>query len=333
MIIAGVRVDEEINFDEIDKKVKYINENKKYCEETIRELNTLIDLDYIKASEFIEGNTLQEISQIDFDENTKVMRASPPFINELPKERAARKEYLKNLRYDSDKNSLIIMKRGKDTSLASDYKVYVCELPKHLSALERALSKARHDRNLYQSGEKLPYLTRKFIEEINAKFFEKTEFNGETGYGSYRRIYYKNGEWVLPDVYIKDTKIKVSRCENVPDDMEELIKFYNTSDLHPVLKAIIFKVKMIKIHPFCDGNGRTSRILLNYMFVRYGYPTITIAGKEKFEYFNALEKALTNNNYTDIIKIIMKHMNERCDKYIQVINEQKTLNEEVEQEI
>lgn len=95
MFIAGVRVDNAIDFAQIDEKVKYINENKKYCEETIRELNTLIDLDYIKASEFIEGNTLKEISDIEFDENTKVMRASQPFINELPSERSERKQFLK----------------------------------------------------------------------------------------------------------------------------------------------------------------------------------------------------------------------------------------------
>lgn len=333
MIIAGVRVDEEINFDEIDKKVKYINENKKYCEETIRELNTLIDLDYIKASEFIEGNTLQEISQIDFDENTKVMRASPPFINELPKERTARKEYLKNLRYDSDKNSLIIMKRGKDTSLASDYKVYVCELPKHLSALEGALSQARYDRKIYLNTGVMPPVRTQVVQGINAKFFEKTELKNEPGYGSYRRIVFENGKWIAPNVDVGGASWKPMPCSIVPEEMDSLLNFYNNSNAHPILKAVIFKTRFIKIHPFRDGNGRTSRILLNYMFVRYGYPTITITGKEKFAYFNALQKAITENNYTELIKIIVKHMNERCDKYIQVINEQKTLNEELEQEI
>ena len=330
MIIHGIKVDEEISFEEIDAKVKFINENKRYCEETIRELNSLIDIDYTKASEFIEGNTLEEISNIDIGEDTKIMRGYRSVIMDLPENREERLEFLKNKKYDPDNASLIIIKKG-DAS-AFEYKTFVCKIPKHLSAVEFALSRARFDRGVFQKTGKMPIIDRKFIENINAKFFEKTEHKDEPGYGSYRRIYYKNGQWILPDVYIKDTEVKVSRCENVPDDMEELLNFYNNSDLHPVLKAIIFKVKMIKIHPFCDGNGRTSRILLNNMLVRYGYPTLTIPSKFKNDYFEALDKAHLNYNYTEIINLIMKCLDERCDKYIQVINEQKGLREKEEQQ-
>lgn len=331
MYIAGVKIDEELSFDEIDQKVKYINENKKYCEETIRELNTLIDLDYIKASEFIEGNTLREMNEIEIDDNTKVMRACQPFIIDMPSDKTERKAYLKNLRYDSDKNSLIIMKKGNDSAL--DFRILVCEVPKHLSALETALSKARSDRNTFlKSGGKMPPVTKQTVQEINAKFFEKTEHKNEPGYGTYRRVVFENGRWIAPNVEVGGATWKPMPCEIVPEEMDNLLDFYNRSDAHPILKAIIFKTKFIRIHPFRDGNGRTSRILLNYMLVRYGYPTITITGKEKYSYFNSLQKAITENNYTDLVKLIMKHLNTRCDKYIQVINEQKAIAEEEEKQ-
>ena len=331
MIIAGVRIDEELSFKEIDEKVKFINENKKYCEETIRELNTLIDLDYIKDSEFIEGNTLREINEIDIDENTKVMRACQPFIVDIPSDKNERRAYLKNLRYDSDKNSLIIMKKGDSSVL--DYRILVCEVPKHLSALETALSKARSDRNIYLKTGLMPNVTKQTVQEINAKFFEKTEHKNEAGYGSYRRLVYENGRWIVPNVEVEGASWKPMPCDIVPEEMDNLLNFYNNSNAHPILKAIIFKTKFIRIHPFRDGNGRTSRILLNYMFVRYGYPTITITGKERFAYFNSLQKAITENNYTDLAKLILKHMNERCDKYIQVIKEQKAIAEQEESQL
>lgn len=324
MIIGGVRIDEDLNFDEIDQKVKFINENKKICEETIRELNTLIDIDYIKMSEFIEGNTLKELSDVDIEEGTKVMRAYPSFIDDLPEEREERTAYLKKLRYDSEKASLIIMKKGVLES-GEDFKLYACEIPKHLSALETALSQARNDRNVYLKTGVMPPVKEQLVKNINAKFHEKTEHKDEPGYGTYRRVVFKDGKWIAPNVEVGGAAWKPMPCEIVPDEMESLINFYNSSNAHPIIKAIIFKTRFIKIHPFRDGNGRTSRILLNYMFVRNGYPTITITGKEKFAYFNGLQKAITENNYTDLIKIIMKHMNERCDKYIQVINEQKQI--------
>jgi len=331
MIIAGVKVDEEISFEEIDEKVKYINDNKKYCEETIRELNTLIDIDYIKMSEFIEGNTLDELNDVDIDENTKVLRAFPLFVDDLPEDKEERKAYLKNLRYDSEKASLIIMKKG-DVEKGKDFKLYSCEVPKHLSALETALSQARYDRNMFIRTGKMPPVSENLIKNINAKFHEKTEHKNEPGYGTYRQVIYKDGKWIIPNVEVSGAAWKPMPCEVVADEMESLVNFYNNFNVHPIIKAIIFKARLIKIHPFRDGNGRTSRILLNYMFVRYRYPTITITGKEKYAYFNGLQKAITENNYTELIKIITKHLNERCDKYIQVINEQKEQLQEMEQE-
>lgn len=327
MIIAGVRVDEEISFDEIDKKVKFINENKKYCEETIRELNTLIDIDYIKSSEFIEGNTLNEINDFEIDDTSKSMRAYKPFIMDLPDGREQRLAFLKQQKYDTENASLVIMKKTDATS-ALQYQTLVCEVPKHLSAVEHALSRARQDRNMFQYTGKIPNVDSKFIQEINAKFFEKTEHKGETGYGSYRRVVFHDGKWIVPDVDVGGAPWKPMPCQIVPDEMESLLNNYNNSSFHPIIKAIIFKVRFIKIHPFRDGNGRTSRILLNYMLVRYGYPTITITGKEKYAYFNAMQKAVTENNYTELIKLVMKHLNERCDKYIKVIEEQKSQSEE-----
>lgn len=327
MFIEGAKVNEEFNFDEIDEKVKFINENKKNYEETIRELNTRIDVDYVKASEFIEGNTLEGFDKVDLDDKTKILRGYQPFIMDIV-DGEAKFEFLKQNKYDPDNGCLIIMKKGDGKVF--DYKTFVCKVPKHLSAVEFALSRARQDRNVYQKTGKMPNLDRKFIEEINARFFEKTEHKGEPGYGSFRRVYFKDGNWVLPDVYIEGLPLKLIRCEQVPDEMENLLNWYNNCNIHPVLKAIIFKARFIKIHPFCDGNGRTSRIILNNMLVRYGYPTITVSGSDKNIYLQAQDKAMLDNDYTDLIKLILKYLNQRCDKYIDVINEQKAHNEEIE---
>ena len=53
--------------------------------------------------------------------------------------------------------------------------------------------------------------------------------------------------------------------------MENLIDNYNNSNLHPILKAFLFKVCFIKIHPFRDGNGRMSRLLTLLLLYKNGY--------------------------------------------------------------
>ena len=109
--------------------------------------------------------------------------------------------------------------------------------------------------------------------------------------------------------------------------MQKLIDYYNNSTLHPILKAIIFKACFIRIHPFRDGNGRTSRILLNYMLVREGYPTVRIRGTHKQEYFDALDNAIIHNNYTPLINLIKETLEDRCSQYLSLTQKIKSTEE------
>jgi len=59
---------------------------------------------------------------------------------------------------------------------------------------------------------------------------------------------------------------------DVPDLMRELIAWLNTqSDIHPVLISGIAQFQLVHIHPFLDGNGRTSRLLSTLCLYRAGY--------------------------------------------------------------
>lgn len=60
--------------------------------------------------------------------------------------------------------------------------------------------------------------------------------------------------------------------------MSELIEWYNTKaqELHPVEMAAMVYIILVGIHPFIDGNGRTSRLLLNLELMKNGYPPIVI---------------------------------------------------------
>ena len=67
--------------------------------------------------------------------------------------------------------------------------------------------------------------------------------------------------------------------------------FRNHSKLHPVVLGAYFHHLFIAIHPFIDGNGRTGRLLLNFLLMKNGYLPICIRKEERIKYTNYLETA------------------------------------------
>ncbi|XP_012869997.1 PREDICTED: adenosine monophosphate-protein transferase FICD isoform X2 [Dipodomys ordii] len=80
----------------------------------------------------------------------------------------------------------------------------------------------------------------------------------------------------------------------VEKQMHEFLQWLNSEDamnLHPVEFAALAHYKLVYIHPFIDGNGRTSRLLMNLILMQAGYPPITIRKEQRSEYYHMLEVA------------------------------------------
>lgn len=106
--------------------------------------------------------------------------------------------------------------------------------------------------------------------------------------GTYRRVQVRIGgsSHIPPDSW------------QVPFKMEELMMWYNENKhLHPVLLAAEMHERLVSIHPFIDGNGRTSRLLMNLILLQHGYVIATIKGdqKERLHYYDCLENARTDD--------------------------------------
>ncbi|KAG8596741.1 hypothetical protein GDO81_002039 [Engystomops pustulosus] len=81
---------------------------------------------------------------------------------------------------------------------------------------------------------------------------------------------------------------------DVDKHMQEFVQWLNSEDamnLHPVEFAALAHYKLVYIHPFVDGNGRTSRLLMNVILMQAGYPPITIRKEQRSEYYHVLELA------------------------------------------
>lgn len=80
---------------------------------------------------------------------------------------------------------------------------------------------------------------------------------------------------------------------DVPREMGELMDWYRTEgqELHPAVTAAFLHYRFVRIHPFDDGNGRISRLLLNYHLLRKKLPPVVIKSEDKRNYLFALQKA------------------------------------------
>ncbi|MHA3787505.1 Fic family protein [Flavobacterium hauense] len=100
--------------------------------------------------------------------------------------------------------------------------------------------------------------------------------------------------------------------EETPAKMGDLMTWYNEKieeeNVNPILLAAEFHHKFIIIHPFEDGNGRTARILMNFILMKFGYPPVVIKTEDKVNYFAALRLA-DAGNITAFIEYIAKNLN------------------------
>lgn len=83
--------------------------------------------------------------------------------------------------------------------------------------------------------------------------------------------------------------------EETPGRMTDLVDWYRAEEaaptLHPVALAAEFHYRFVRIHPFDDGNGRMSRLLMNLILLRHGYPMTVIQAADRNRYLAALAAA------------------------------------------
>jgi Fic family protein len=77
--------------------------------------------------------------------------------------------------------------------------------------------------------------------------------------------------------------------------------------------------EFVKIHPFVDGNGRTSRLIMNYQLMVHGFLPISIAKESRLDYFEALESYAVDENLKPFIGFIAALEEKRLDLYISAI--------------
>ncbi|MGL5355620.1 MAG: Fic family protein, partial [Cetobacterium sp.] len=127
----------------------------------------------------------------------------------------------------------------------------------------------------------------------------------------------------------RDQQVMISGAEHIPpapfllkEKMNEFINWYNTEaqSLHPIERAAMVHIIFVGIHPFVDGNGRTSRLLLNLELMKNGYPPIVIKNLNRLEYYSALDIAHTTGDNSKFISLVLKESDDMLNRYLSLLN-------------
>jgi Fic family protein len=105
--------------------------------------------------------------------------------------------------------------------------------------------------------------------------------------------------------------------------MEKLIQFYDDfkGHIHPVILAADMHYRLAGIHPFIDGNGRTSRLVMNLILIKHGYILASIKGelKNRLEYYQALEEAQVDKKPEKFYLLILNYTIESFKEYLKFL--------------
>lgn len=118
-------------------------------------------------------------------------------------------------------------------------------------------------------------------------------------------------------IRISGSAVVMPNHKKVPELMAEFHKWFTSSHhMHPVAFAGEADYRLVSIHPFVDGNGRTARLLMNLLLMIYGYPPAIIRKRDRLAYIGALEKAQLGGSKSDYEAIIAKAANRSLDIYL-----------------
>lgn len=106
--------------------------------------------------------------------------------------------------------------------------------------------------------------------------------------------------------------------------MEDYFRYYDAAraEEHPVILAANMHEKLVTVHPFIDGNGRTARLVMNLMLLRTGYPIAVLSGdfEDRMAYYGALEAVNMEDNMEAFHRLILKHVKAMAFRYLEHVS-------------
>lgn len=102
--------------------------------------------------------------------------------------------------------------------------------------------------------------------------------------------------------------------------LREFFRWYDRSksSLHPVELAAGVHLRFVTVHPFADGNGRMSRLLMNFVLQKRGFPPLNIPYEDRRSYYNALERSQVKEVDNIFIQWFFKRYLKEYSTYVKI---------------
>ncbi len=128
----------------------------------------------------------------------------------------------------------------------------------------------------------------------------------------------------------RSVNVRIAGSRHIPPDavtiqerMDEYYGYYEKQkgNLHPVLLSAHLHEKLVTIHPFIDGNGRTARLVMNLVLLQSGYTLVNIAGdnESRLRYYNALDKCQVENMCEEFLQLVVEAEMKSIVSYIGIV--------------
>lgn len=154
-------------------------------------------------------------------------------------------------------------------------------------------------------------LTARDILDIHSIILNKID---DTNKGRYRNVAVRlrGSETILPNPL------------KVPELMEEFMAWLQSeAGDNPLKIAIDAHFKLVSIHPFVDGNGRTARLLMNLILMQRGYPPAIVRKEDRNAYITSLEKGQTKNDLSDYYDLMLEAIDRSLDIYLEAVEPER----------
>lgn len=131
------------------------------------------------------------------------------------------------------------------------------------------------------------------------------------------------GRYRTVSVRIAGSTVTLPNAAKVPSLMAEFIDWLHTVKNNELIVAAEAHFRLVSIHPFVDGNGRTARLLMNLLLMQAGYPPAIIRKEDRKHYIGSIEAGQLGKSLGDHYDLIFASVDRSLDIYLDAIEQKK----------